>query len=112
MQSVAETPIFTRQTEKLFTEDEKRELIDFLAHNPLAGDEIPGTGGVRKVRFAASGRGKRGGARIIYYYLDETIPLYALLAYAKNDQGDMTPDQERAVSVVAAAIKANWKDRR
>jgi hypothetical protein len=60
-QSVAETPIFTRQTEKLFTEDEKRELIDFLAENPLAGDEIPGTGGVRKVRFAASGRGKRGG---------------------------------------------------
>ena len=67
MQSVAETPIFTRQTEKLFTEDEKRELIDFLAENPLAGDEIPGTGGVRKVRFAASGRGKRGGARIIYF---------------------------------------------
>ena len=61
MQSVAETLIFTRQTEKLFTEDEKRELIDFLAENPLAGDEIPGTGGVRKVRFAASGRGKGEG---------------------------------------------------
>ena len=55
-------------------DDEKRELIDFLAENPLAGDEIPGTGGVRKVRFAASGRGKRGGARIIYYYLDDTVP--------------------------------------
>ena len=95
MQTVAETPIFTRQTDKLFSEDEKRELIDFLADNPLAGDEIPGTGGVRKVRFAASGRGKRGGARIIYYYLDDTMPLYALLAYAKNDQGDMTPDEKR-----------------
>ncbi len=75
MQSVAETPIFTRQTEKLFTEEEKRELIDFLSENPLAGDEIPGTGGVRKVRFAASCRGKRGGARIVYYYLDDTMPL-------------------------------------
>ena len=51
MQTVAEVPIFSRQTEKLFSEDEKRELIDFLAENPLAGDEIPGTGGVRKVRF-------------------------------------------------------------
>lgn len=112
MQSVAETPIFTRQTEKLFTEDEKRELIDFLAENPLVGDEIPGTGGVRKVRFAASGRGKRGGARIIYYYLDETIPLYALLAYAKNDQGDMTPDEKRTVSALAAAIKATRKEKR
>ena len=77
---VAETPLFTRQTEKLFSDDERRELIDFLAANPLAGDEIPGTGGVRKVRFAASGHGKRGGARVIYYYLDESMPIYALLA--------------------------------
>ncbi|MBP8308246.1 MAG: type II toxin-antitoxin system RelE/ParE family toxin [Burkholderiaceae bacterium] len=112
MQSVAETPIFTRQTEKLFTDDEKRELIDFLAENPLAGDEIPGTGGVRKVRFAASGRGKRGGARIIYYYLDDTVPLYALLAYAKNDQGDMSPSEKRAVSNLAAALKAARKEKR
>ena len=97
---------------KALTEDEKRELIDFLAENPLAGDEIPGTGGVRKGRFAASGRGKRGGARIIYYYLDDTMPLYALLAYAKNDQGDMTPDEKRAVSALAAALKATRKEKR
>ena len=51
MQTVAEAPIFSRQTEKLFSEDEKRELIDAPAENPLAGEEIPGTGGVRKVRF-------------------------------------------------------------
>lgn len=106
MQTVAETPTFTRQAEKLFGEAEKRELIDFLAENPLAGDEIPGTGGVRKVRFAASGRGKRGGARIIYYYLDETMPLYALLAYAKNAKTDMTADEKRAVSALVAALKA------
>jgi hypothetical protein len=65
MQTVAETPTFSRQAEKLFSEDEKHKLINFLAENPLAGDEIPGTGGVRKLRFAASGRGKRGGARVI-----------------------------------------------
>ena len=61
MQTVAETPTFFRQADKLFSEDEKRELIHFLAQNPLAGDEIPGTGGVRKLRFAALGRGQRGG---------------------------------------------------
>ena len=49
MQTVAETPTFSRQADKLFSEDEKRELIDFLAEHPLAGDEIPGTGGVRKL---------------------------------------------------------------
>lgn len=112
MQTVAETPIFSRQTEKLFSEAEKRELIDFLAEHPLAGDEIPGTGGVRKVRFAASGRGKRGGARIIYYFLDDTAPLYALLAYAKNVRVDMTPDEKRSVANLAAALKAEWKERR
>lgn len=112
MQTIAETPIFTRQTEKLFTSDEKRELIDFLAENPLAGDEIPATGGVRKVRFAASGRGKRGGARIIYYYLDNTMPLYALLAYAKNNKADMTAGEKQLVSALAAALKAAWKDKK
>ncbi|MEY4250174.1 MAG: hypothetical protein RJA87_1807 [Pseudomonadota bacterium] len=109
MQTVAETPTFMRQTEKLFSEQEKRELIDFLAAHPLAGDEIPGTGGVRKVRFAASGRGKRGGARVIYYYLDETIPLYALLAYAKTSKGDMTPAEKRTVTALVFALKSTRK---
>ena len=66
MQTVAETPTFTRQASKLFTEDEKGELIDFLAANPLAGDVIPGTGGVRKLRFRAADSGKRGGGRVVY----------------------------------------------
>jgi len=110
MRTVAETPIFSRQIDKLFSEDEKRELIDYLAENPLAGDEIPGTGGVRKVRFAASGRGKRGGARVIYYYLDETMPIYALLAYAKNAKNDMTPDEKRAVSALVVVLKVTRKE--
>lgn len=112
MLTVAETPTFSRQADKLFSEDEKRELIDFLAENPLAGDEIPGTGGVRKVRFAASGKGKRGGARIIYYYLDDTMPLYALLVYTKNARTDMTPEEKKAVGALAATLKAAGRARR
>jgi hypothetical protein len=119
MQTVAETPIFARQADRLFDEEEKRALIDFLAANPLSGDEIPGTGGVRKVRFSASGRGGasgagqagRGGARVIYYYLDGTMPLYALLAYAKNAREDMTPDEKRMAATLAAALKAAWRER-
>ncbi len=94
----------------MFREDERRELVDFLAENPLAGDEIPGTGGVRKLRFAAFGRGKRGGARVIYYYLDETMPIYALLAYAKSSRTDLTPAERRTVSKLAAALKATRKE--
>ena len=110
MQTVAETPTFSRQADSLFSENEKRELIDLLAENPLAGDKIPGTGGVRKLRFAASGHGKRGGARVIYYYLDETMPIYALLVYAKAAKTDMTPDERRTVAALASALRATRKE--
>jgi mRNA-degrading endonuclease RelE of RelBE toxin-antitoxin system len=111
MQSVAETPTFTRQADKLFDETEKMELISFLSTNALAGDIIPGTGGVRKLRFAASGRGKRGGARIIYYFLDDNWPIYALLAYPKNAKVDLTSDEKRGVSAFVEAIKAESRIR-
>ena len=77
-----------------------------------AGDEIPGTGGVRKLRYAMAGRGKRGGARIVYYYLDERMSLYALLAYAKADRTDLTPTERHAVSALASALKATVKETR
>ncbi len=110
MQTVVETPTFIRQTDKLLSEDEKRDLIDFLAKNPLAGDTIPGTGGVRKLRFSTSGQGKRGGARVIYYYLDDAMPVYALLAYTKATKTDLTPNEKHVVSALAAALKATRKE--
>ena len=106
MITVAETPTFTRQCAKIFSDEEKSELIEYLAKNPLAGDEIPGTGGVRKIRFAASGRGKRGGARIIYYYLDDEFPLCALLEYTKNARTDMTPEEKKQVTAFVELLKA------
>ena len=104
MRTVAETPTFSRQADKLFNEGERRELIDYLAEHPLAGSEIPGTGGVRKMRFGASGRRKRGGARVIYFFGGEGIPIYALLAY--------TPDERRAVAALAAAVKLQGRQRK
>lgn len=109
MQVVAETPTFTRQADKLFSSAEKAHVIDFIAANPQAGAIIPGTGGVRKVRVPASGRGKRGGARIVYYWFDDGAPIYALLAYAKAVRADMTPDQRKAVAAFAVAIKAQHR---
>lgn len=106
LQTVAELPTFTKQVSALFSEEERAELIVFLAENPLAGDEISGAGGVRKVRFAAKGKGKRGGARIIYYWYSESAPLYALLAYGKNEKTNLTPDETKAVAAFAKQIKA------
>jgi hypothetical protein len=64
--------------------------VDYLAHNPTAGDLIQGTGGVRKLRRALERRGKRGGARVIYFYHGADIPLFALTACAKSRQADLS----------------------
>ncbi len=69
---------------------ERAELVLYLAYNPTAGDAIPGSGGVRKVRWGLDGRGKRGGARVIYFYHDTEMPLLLLKAYAKNKQDDLS----------------------
>jgi mRNA-degrading endonuclease RelE of RelBE toxin-antitoxin system len=109
--TVVETPTFIRRAEKLLSDDERKQLIEFLAFNPTAGDVIPESGGVRKVRFAARGKGKRGGVRVIYYLLDENVPLYALLIYGKDEQDNLTADQKKAIRAFAAAIKATRKQR-
>ena len=88
--SVVETPEFLSAARKLLNEDERKLLVDYLAYNPAAGDLIPGTGGVRKLRWAVKGRGKRGGARIIYFYHSIALPLFALTAYAKSGRADLS----------------------
>lgn len=111
MQTVVETPMFTRQADKLFDEEEKRQLINALAEDPRAGVVIPGAGGVRKLRFAVAGRGKLGGARVIYYFLDEEMPVYALLVYPKAAKTDLTPDEKRTVRVLAAELKSARREK-
>jgi len=92
--AVIETDQFLAATRKLMSEEERARLVDYMARNPEAGDLIPGTGGVRKLRWALQGRGKRGGARAIYYFHNEEVPLFALTAYAKNEREDLS-DAER-----------------
>jgi len=67
--TVVETPSFLRQAADIWTEEERMALVDFIARNPEAGDLIPETGGVRKVRWVRQGTGKQGGARVIYFFL-------------------------------------------
>ena len=112
MLTVVETSTFARRAEKLLSAEEHEELLFYLAFHPQAGDEIPGTGGVRKVRFAAKGKGKSGGVRVIYYFFDEENPLYAIFLYGKNEQANLTPKQKREVAGFAATIKAAAKERR
>jgi hypothetical protein len=88
--TVVETPEFLSAVRKLMDAEERQLLVDHLALHPASGDLIPGTGGVRKLRWGLEGRGKRGGARVVYYYHNGDIPVFALTAYAKNEQANLS----------------------
>lgn len=92
-----ETPIFTRQIKALVEDEEYRLLQLRLVANPDAGDLIPRSGGLRKIRVGVTGRGKRGGARVIYYWVTARSQIYMLLAYAKNAQEDLSEQQLRTL---------------
>ena len=78
MITVAETPIFVKQADAVWSAEDRLEFIDFIASNPEAGDLIAATGGIRKVRWSRAGSGKCGGVRVIYFFYDEGRPLYLL----------------------------------
>jgi mRNA-degrading endonuclease RelE of RelBE toxin-antitoxin system len=103
-----ETPVFARRAEALLSPEERYELIDFLANNPMAGDLVPGLGGIRKLRFGARGKGTRGGSRVIYYVLDKGHPIVALLIYGKNEQANFTTAQRKVMASVVQQLKARW----
>ncbi len=88
-----ETPIFTAQIKALADDETYRQLQRELADDPERGDLIARSGGLRKIRMPLPGRGKRGGARVIYYWVSQQSQIYLLLAYAKNAQDDLTPAQ-------------------
>ncbi len=103
--TVAETPLFIRQAATVWGDAEREDFVEFIARNPEAGNIMPETGGVRKVRWARAGSGKRGGARVIYFYHDSDHPLYLLMVYAKARQENSTADEKRIVRKLAAMLK-------
>ena len=94
---IVETPIFTRQIDRLLTPESYRQLQLTLSDDPLRAPVIRGSGGLRKIRWAVRGRGKRGGARVIYYYAPAPDLLLLLLAYEKTERDDLTPQQLRTL---------------
>lgn len=103
--TVAESAVFVRQAADLWGDKDRDAFIDYIAQNPEAGDTIPDTGGVRKIRWSRPGMGKRGGVRVIYFYHDAAMPLYLLLIYAKAQQENWTPEDRRRVRTVVDAVK-------
>ncbi len=99
-----ETPIFTEDLLKLLLDDEYSEFQQYLAEHPTAGEVIQQTGGLRKIRWGARGKGKRGGVRVIYYHVMANAQIRLLLIYKKGIQDDLTEDQKK----VLRAINEGW----
>jgi len=106
---IFETSIFIKQITDLLKGEEYRALQNHLVDMPEAGKVVTGSGGIRKVRWAASGRGKRGGARILYYLANRHNQIFMLYAYANNEREDLTKDQ---LSVLKKAVATEFEDER
>lgn len=110
--TVYRSSVFERYAPGLLGVEGMEEFVDFIAANPLAGDVVAGTGGVRKIRWARPGMGKRGGARILYYYHDDDNPIGLLTIYGKGDKDSLTKDEKAEFRKLTAAIKQQIADKR
>lgn len=102
---------FIRDAADIWSEEERTAFIDYIARNPEAGDIIPDTGGVRKIRWSRRGSGKRGGVRVVYFFYE--FDLYLLMIYAKAQRDNVSPDAKRALQAFVASLKqARGRSRR
>jgi hypothetical protein len=107
--SVIEFAAYQRRADELLTAEERDAVIDLIAYEPTCGDLIAGTGGLRKVRVGRRGSGKRGGARVIYYFYNTDFPLLMLGLYAKNEKTDLTDREKKKLVNAVKEITGLWQ---
>lgn len=103
---IIETSVFTRQVQKLLTDDEYQQLQLTLVERPGLGTIIEGSGGLRKTRWTRAGHGKGGGVRVIYYWAVKPNQLLMLLIYAKSEQEDLSREQ---LQVLRKIVEAQYR---
>ena len=103
--TVVETPSFLRDAKVKLSDGEREELVFFLASKPESGAIIPGTSGLRKLRWARTGEGKRGGYRVVYYYYSDSLPLFVIALYGKNEKADLTQAERNQAAKLIDALR-------
>lgn len=99
--SYVHLPVFDESAEGWLDDDDIRQVQQILNENPHAGVVVPGTGGLRKLRIAAPGRGKRGGGRLIYLYVEVRCRIYLMAVFSKTELTDISPAGYRALRNLA-----------
>ncbi|MDE2303540.1 MAG: type II toxin-antitoxin system RelE/ParE family toxin [Sphingomonadales bacterium] len=111
MQTVIETPGFARDAKAAgVTDAERGRIVETIAANPLAGAEIAGTGGARKVRFARQGGGKSGGYRVITYFGGVDIPVFLLNVFAKGDKATLSAAEVNELKAILARLAMAYRE--
>lgn len=108
MQTIVELPEFQRSASSLLSEAEKQTIISYLAAHPLSGAIMQGTGGIRKLRWASGNKGKSGGVRIIYYYHNESIPLFLLTVFGKNEKANLSKAERNELGKFTILLTLNY----
>lgn len=103
---IIETSFFTKRLRTLISDEEYREFQNELIINPTKGKIISGSGGLRKIRLKTKGQGKRGGARVIYYYVNTRDIIILLLIYEKSEQDELTNNQ---LKILKKLVKEEFK---
>ena len=109
MITVAETAPFRKKVEKLLSEEERDDLVSYLAEHPNAGVLIQGANGIRKLRWARSGGGKSGGFRVIYYFHSEFMPVYLLTLFGKNEKANISDEEKQVLARVVEELVDYWR---
>ena len=113
LHAVAETQTFVRDAQDAGVSDEARAaMVDAMAADPKGGDEIRGSGGVRKRRFAGRGKGKSGGYRVLTAYFGEHAPVYALALLSKGERANFTAAEVADLKALTAELSKYWRERR
>jgi hypothetical protein len=109
---VVETLPYLADAEAIFTDEERCEIVDMVSMDPECGVIIAGTGGARKVRVPVGNRGKSGGARVMYYFLNDGVPIYLLSVFAKNEKQNLSKAERNDLAKLIATLKASLQRRK
>jgi hypothetical protein len=112
MHTVAQTKAFDSAAKAAgMSDSEVEDLISYLAENPMAGDEIEGTGGCRKVRIAGRGKGKSGGYRAVTFYSGDGMPVFLITVFGKGEKSHLGPREKASIKTLTKAIATEYKNK-
>lgn len=104
-----ELPEYIKRAEKILSKEEREELLFYLAANPKSGTLIQGTGGIRKIRWTSKGKGKSGGSRIVYFFYNESIPLFLLTIFGKNEKINLSKSERNELTKFVKELVKNYQ---